>query len=1308
MNNDSFRTISKLLTVFLLLCCVPFLQAQVSVSQTPDGITVRSSLPSRAESLLLQSAAPEGFLPYGTAGDPSIYGRLLHIAIPPGSQVSLRVDADRFVRRAGVLRAFESEAPNSVRNGVYPASPVTISDPKVFRDVTYVDVWVFPVQVDAGKGLKVHRSLSFTLSFAGGTTASRRQLSGPFGPTYDTFFANEWRDKVSVPAKTPALSAPWLPPAHTGQVYKLSIRKNGVYKLDQSFISANTGWSVGTLDPRQIRVFSHGNEIPIYVSGELDGSFDSGDAVYLYGVALTGENQPGVWQKGDYTDDNVYWLILGTQNGLRMSTRDAAPTNTFTVPTTFVSTEHFEENHFIWSFTNTDQSFYPFQNQADTDLWLWKPAFWFGGDSSNAVQHYNVTVPSVSSNGAFQATLRFTGRGRTVTANNPDHHIVLKLNGNTIGNFFSDDYTPFDQSYQFNQSMLGGPGSVGIDFSHEVTDPSLLGVSTDLVQSNFFELTYSRNFQATSDALSYHEGAGAFQFEIPGFSSGEVFALDVTTPDAPVRLINAQITQPTTFQIAFQDSIGGGGIDYATAVPQAPSAADLAEDIPSDLGNINANVNWILIAPQAWTSGQALQDLKTLRQNQGLIVEIVSVEDIYDEFNYGIFSPDAIKSFLQTVYNAPSTPQLQYVVLLGDADYDTHDYGGDGNFNFVPTYMVADPGVASAFFPYALHSFDNYFGCLVGNDDVPEFFIGRIPVRSLTEATNTIDKILFYETGISDHSWLGKNLFIADCQDSSEFEPEQDQNASYVHPIPPGQVTKMYFAQAPWSCSTVDSDSNTFSDAVDAINSGQAAVSYVGHGGFTQLGALSILQNSDAANFTNSSMPTVLLNSDCFTGAFYHATVPSSLLEAFLDGQSGIVSGFAPGTFMFGFQQWYINGTFFGDTFGIDKARNLGAVYQHIYANLDAGDTRLAQGMVAFGDPATNLAVPAPAAPQNLQASVVTCGSIDLAWDPPASFSGTYNVYRATSVDGPFTQVNALPVAATNYSDAPPADATYFYYVAAVDTEGFEGAASNVVSQFAAPGGLTLSPSTLNDGNQNVLYSQGLSANGGTGPYTFTVVSGSLPSGITLSSAGLLSGTTAQTGTFNFTVKAEDASLCGTQAYSLTIIAAPTCLFCDDFNDGNLSNSWTYTKGTWTEPGGFLQGVFAKKATAVATPAFVGCVNCAVEADMKIAASAGKIYLMGWYQDKKNHTELRMDPVNDYWMLKQVGAGTSKKIKFHTPVNAGTNYHAKITFDGTNFQVYIDNVLIITMSKIGATNPSGTVGFLVKSATGLFDSITVN
>ncbi len=75
----------------------------------------------------------------------------------------------------------------------------------------------------------------------------------------------------------------------------------------------------------------------------------------------------------------------------------------------------------------------------------------------------------------------------------------------------------------------------------------------------------------------------------------------------------------------------------------------------------------------------------------------------------------------------------------------------------------------------------------------------------------------------------------------------------------------------------------------------------------------------------------------------------------------------------------------------------------------------------------------------------------------------------------------------------------------------------------------------------NVAYSgYTLQALGGTTPYTWTVSAGALPSGMELTSAGVVQGTPTQTGTFDFTAQVTDKSgATATQQYELVVNAPP-------------------------------------------------------------------------------------------------------------------------------------------------------------------------
>jgi hypothetical protein len=254
---------------------------------------------------------------------------------------------------------------------------------------------------------------------------------------------------------------------------------------------------------------------------------------------------------------------------------------------------------------------------------------------------------------------------------------------------------------------------------------------------------------------------------------------------------------------------------------------------------------------------------------------------------------------------------------------------------------------------------------------------------------------------------------------------------------------------------------------------------------------------------------------------------------------------------------------------------------------------------------------------------------------------------------------------------------------------------------------ITLSPASLPAGTVGLAYNQTVTASGGTAPYTFSVSAGNLPSGLTLSNSGNLSGTPDTAGSSNFTITATDAnSDTGNRNYTIQINNAGSCTFCDDFNDGILDTNWTYIKGTWNETGGELVGSVNRKADAVATPIFAGCSSCSIDATIQIGSGA-RASLLAWYLDIKNYVELIFLPSKNKIQLKQrVNKVVILKASANIVIDPNTSYQTSLSFNGTDFSVSVNGSSLITIPA-GAT-PNGTVGFRVKKGSGRFDEISVN
>jgi outer membrane autotransporter protein len=191
----------------------------------------------------------------------------------------------------------------------------------------------------------------------------------------------------------------------------------------------------------------------------------------------------------------------------------------------------------------------------------------------------------------------------------------------------------------------------------------------------------------------------------------------------------------------------------------------------------------------------------------------------------------------------------------------------------------------------------------------------------------------------------------------------------------------------------------------------------------------------------------------------------------------------------------------------------------------------------------------------------ITVSPPTIVYAPANPPGGTVGVAYSQSMAGasggaaPYTYTiasGALPAGVTlaangTLSGTPTATGAFTFQVKAADSSTGTGApfsktTANLSLTIAAPT-IAFAPATLPGGTANTAYSQTIVASGGTAPYTYAET-GTLPTGITLTSTGVLSGTTTQAGSFPITVTATDSTtgtgpFVGTQNYTLTI-AGPT------------------------------------------------------------------------------------------------------------------------------------------------------------------------
>ena len=198
-----------------------------------------------------------------------------------------------------------------------------------------------------------------------------------------------------------------------------------------------------------------------------------------------------------------------------------------------------------------------------------------------------------------------------------------------------------------------------------------------------------------------------------------------------------------------------------------------------------------------------------------------------------------------------------------------------------------------------------------------------------------------------------------------------------------------------------------------------------------------------------------------------------------------------------------------------------------------------------------------PFTPSSLSYTLTNTGTAPMNWTASngqswvtlSATGGTLAAGAGTTVTVSIgTGADSLAASSTSYTDT----------VTFTNTTNNEGSTTRPVSLTVnAAEAPTISTVSLPAGAVDTAYNQTLTATGGTIPYTWSVPPGTLPAGLSLSAAGVLSGTPTTAGTSSFTVRVEGANgASATKDFSLTINAAappPSLDLSSDSGGGSCS-----------------------------------------------------------------------------------------------------------------------------------------------------------
>ena len=251
---------------------------------------------------------------------------------------------------------------------------------------------------------------------------------------------------------------------------------------------------------------------------------------------------------------------------------------------------------------------------------------------------------------------------------------------------------------------------------------------------------------------------------------------------------------------------------------------------------------------------------------------VVETDTVYDRYSGGIVEANAIRALIRDA--ATASGKLQYVLLMGDDTFDTHDYTGFGAVSFVPSLLAYDT-------EFGRVPSENLYADL-NDDGLPDLAIGRLPVQTAEQADAMVDKIATQAATLAPSA--GRHLFAVDnsIDVDSPFEQEAERMAMLLPSASVGTWAEVKDG--------VDvARTNLFS----AWQGGVVATHYFGHGGVEQWADEYLLSSGDVATL-GQARPTVLFSWACETQWFLSLWGPSLNEALVLQPTGGAVASFGP------------------------------------------------------------------------------------------------------------------------------------------------------------------------------------------------------------------------------------------------------------------------------------------------------------------------------------------------------------------------------------------------------------------------------
>ena len=424
-------------------------------------------------------------------------------------------------------------------------------------------------------------------------------------------------------------------------------------------------------------------------------------------------------------------------------------------------------------------------------------------------------------------------------------------------------------------------------------------------------------------------------------------------------------------------------LDFVSAAWDKPSPApsldgsfpdaEYVYNITNQNHHADSAADMVIIIP---TSQKLLKQANRLadfhRQHDGMRVNVVPADELFNEFSSGTPDANAYRRYMKMLYDRAETEadMPSHLLLFGDCVWDNRMLTQDCRNMSPDDYLLVFESENS--FSETTCYADDGFYCLLDDgeganlltSDRPDIAIGRFPVTTEAEAKIMVDKTIGYVENKNAASWQNTIVFMGDDGDANIHMHDVNEVAdATISAHPEYLVRKIMWDAYPQETSASGHGYPAVTNLIKRLQSSGALIfDYGGHGRPDQVSHENVLRLTDFKAFSNKNLPLwVTATCDIMP---YDGVEPTIGEAAVLNENGGAMAFFGTARTVFVAQNKAINRAFMkyvltydsnGKPITIGEAQRLTKSYL-ITSSEDRSANKLQYQLL--GDPAVALHLP--------------------------------------------------------------------------------------------------------------------------------------------------------------------------------------------------------------------------------------------------------------------------------------------------------------------------------------------------------------